>query len=69
MLVNICATKRFERYDYETPLELKSHMLMMKRKGYTVWEYSVEDLYAEYEMNEAVHERIIVDDLSDLEFE
>lgn len=45
-------TKRFVRYYYDTIEDLKYHMEYMKQAGCSVWEYSEEDLYAEYEMND-----------------
>ena len=48
------ATKRFERYDYEDKTNLHYHMEYMKQRGYSVYEYDEDDLWAEYEMNESV---------------
>lgn len=62
------ATLRFQRFYYETLEDLKLHMLDMKRRGYSVWEYSDTDLYAEYEMNEAIDSEIVLDQEGDEEF-
>jgi len=62
------ATLRFQRYYYDTIEDLKLHMLDMKRRGYSVWEYSDSDLYAEYEMNEAIDSEITLDEEGDEEF-
>ena len=62
------ATLRFQRYYYETLEDLKLHMLDMKRRGYSVWEYSEEELYAEYEMNEGIESEIILDEEGDEDF-
>ena len=61
-------TKNFERYYYKDLLDLKAHMLYMKRKGYRVWEYDEHDLWAEYEMNEMSIGSVEIDDLTDLDF-
>lgn len=52
MIKNWKATKKFECYTYESLEDLKLHMLYMKQHGYSVWEFSETDLYAEYEMND-----------------
>ena len=62
------ATLRFQRYYYETIEDLKLHMLDMKKRGYSVWEYSDTDLYAEYEMNEAIHSEVVLDEEGDEDF-
>ena len=59
------ATLRFQRYYYDTLEDLKLHMLDMKRRNYSVYEYSVTDLYAEYEMNELVESTITLDEEGD----
>lgn len=61
------ATLRFQRYDYDTEEDLKLHMLDMKRRGYSVYEYSLEDLYAEYEMNELIDSEIVLEEEGDEE--
>ena len=61
-------TKNFERYYYESLMDLKAHMLYMKRKGYRVWEYDQHDLWAEYEMNEMITGSVEVDNKTDLDF-
>lgn len=61
-------TLRFQRFYYETIEDLKLHMLDMKRRGYSVWEWSEEDLFAEYEMNEAVASEIVLDEEGDEDF-
>ena len=66
--INWDAVKRFERYHYDTLSDLQAHMLYMKCQGYSVWEYSETDLWAEYEMNESYHGKIKVKDKSDIEF-
>lgn len=55
------ATLRFQRYYYDTIEDLKLHMLDMKRRGYSVYEFSKEDLYAEYEMNESIDSEIVLE--------
>ena len=62
------ATLRFQRYYYDTLKDLQYHMLQMKQRGYSVYEYSQEDLYAEYEMNEAIHSEVTVEQEGDEEF-
>lgn len=62
------ATLRFQRYYYDTQEDLKLHMLDMKRKGYSVWEYDLSELYAEYEMNEAIESQIVLEEEGDEEF-
>ncbi len=56
------ATLRFQRYYYDTLEDLKLHMLDMKKRGYSVYEYSDTDLYAEYEMNELIESEVVLDD-------
>lgn len=56
------ATLRFQRYYYDTLEDLKLHMLDMKRRGYSVWEWSDEDLFVEYEMNEAINSEIVLEE-------
>lgn len=56
------ATLRFQRYDYETKEDLKLHMLDMKNRGFGVYEYDEDDLWAEYEMNEAINSEVVLDD-------
>ncbi len=56
------ATLRFQRYYYDTLEDLKLHMLDMKRQGWRVWEWSDEDLFVEYEMNEAIHSEIVLEE-------
>lgn len=60
------ATLRFQRYYYETEEDLKLHMLDMKRRGYSVYEYSLEDLYAEYEMNEEISSEVVLEEEGEL---
>ena len=62
------ATLRFQRYYYDTLEDLKLHMLDMKRRGYSVYEYSQEDLYAEYEMNEAINSEVVLEQEGDEDF-
>ena len=62
------ATLRFQRYYYDTLEDLKLHMLDMKRRGYSVWEWSDEDLYVEYEMNESISSEIILEREGDEDF-
>lgn len=65
------ATLRFQRYDYDTVEDMKLHMLDMKRRGYSVWEYSDSEddgIYAEYEMNESIESEITLDEEGDEEF-
>lgn len=62
------ATLRYQRYYYDYPEDLKLHMLDMKRRGYSVWEYDLDDLWAEYEMNESIESEIILDEEGDEEF-
>lgn len=65
------ATLRFQRYHYDTVEDMKLHMLDMKRRGYSVWEYSDSDsdgIYAEYEMNESIESEITLDEEGDEEF-
>lgn len=62
------ATLRFQRYYYDTPEDLKLHMLDMKNRGFGVYEYSLEDLYAEFEMNEAISSEVVLDQEGDEEF-
>lgn len=62
------ATLRFQRYYYDTIEDLKLHMLDMKRRGYSVWEWSDEDLFVEYEMNEAIHSEVVLDEEGDEDF-
>lgn len=62
------ATLRFQRYYYDTLEDLKLHMLDMKRRGYSVWEYSEEDLFAEYEMNEGIESEIVLEQEGDEDF-
>lgn len=54
MLKNWEAEKCYEIYTYKTVEDLKLHMLYMKRKGYVVWDFSEEELYAEYQMADIV---------------
>ena len=61
-------TLRFQRFYYDTIEDLKLHMLDMKRRGYSVWEWSEEDLFAEYEMNEAVESDIVLEEEGDEDF-
>ena len=62
------ATLRFQRYYYDTLKDLQYHMLQMKQRGYSVYEYSQEDLYAEYEMNESIESEVTVEQEGDEEF-
>lgn len=62
------ATLRFQRYYYDTLEDLKLHMLEMKRRNYSVYEYSEEELYAEYEMNELIESTITLDEEGDEDF-
>ena len=65
------ATLRFQRYYYDTVEDLKLHMLDMKRRGYSVWEWSADDeeaIYAEYEMNESIESEIVLDEEGDEDF-
>lgn len=62
------ATKRFEYYTYDTLEDLKCHMLYMKRKGYSVWEYNTIELYAEYEMCDLVKGTIKLEKEGDEDF-
>lgn len=65
-------TLRFQRYYYDTVEDMKLHMLDMKRRGYSVWEYSDSDeeaIYAEYEMNESIHSEITLEEDEALEYE
>ena len=60
------AVLRFQRYYYDTLEDLKLHMLDMKEKGYSVYEYSEEDLYAEYEMNESINSEVVLEEGEEL---
>ena len=62
------AVRTIERYQYETLNDLKAHMLYMKHKGYTVWEFSKTDLWAEYDMNELCNGTTRVESIEDIEF-
>ena len=65
------ATLRFQRYYYDTVEDLKLHMLDMKKRGYSVWEYSADDeeaIYAEYEMNENIESEVVLDEEGDEDF-
>lgn len=62
------ATLRFQRYYYDTVEDLKLHMLDMKRRNYSVWEWSEEELFAEYEMNESIESEIVLDEEGDEDF-
>lgn len=55
------ATLRFQRYHYETLEDLKLHMLDMKRRNYSVWEWDPDELWVEYEMNEAINSEIVLE--------
>lgn len=62
------ATKRFEYYTYDTLEDLKLHMLYMKRKGYSVWEYNTIELYVEYETCDSVKGTITLEEKDDEDF-
>ena len=55
------ATLRFQRFYYDTIEDLKYHMADMKQRGYQVWEYDEDELFAEYEMNEAIHSQVTLE--------
>lgn len=55
------ATLRFQRYHYETLEDLKLHMLDMKRRNYSVWEWDPDELWVEYEMNEGIDSEIVLE--------
>ena len=56
------AVRRFERYYYPTIDDLHYHKEYMLQRGYSVWEQSDEDLYAEYEMNESVEGQVTLEE-------
>ena len=62
------ATLRFQRYYYPTLKDMQYHMLQMKQRGYSVYECDKNDLWAEYEMNEAIHSQVTVEEEGDEEF-
>ncbi len=62
------ATLRFQRYHYETLEDLKLHMLDMKRRNYRVWEWDPDELWVEYEMNEAIDSEIVLEEEGEEDF-
>ena len=48
------AILRFQRYYYPDINDMKLHIELMKQRGYSVWESDEEELYAEFEMAEAI---------------
>ena len=70
MTKNWEATIRYITYYYDTVEDLKAHMLYMKRKGYRVWEYDIDEdgTWAEYETNDNVSGSINIEDETDIDF-
>lgn len=52
------ATQTYATYTYETIDDLKRHKQYMLSKGYTLFDYNEEELYAEYSMNENVEGKV-----------
>lgn len=52
------ATLKYQTFYYDTLRDLHLHGTELLRKGYRLYSWSEEDLYAEYEMNEIIEGEI-----------
>lgn len=56
------ATQTYATYKYETIDDLKRHKQYMLNKGYALYDYNEEELYAEYSMNEYVKGEVLIEE-------
>lgn len=56
------ATRYLETYCYDNINDMKLHIEYMKQKGYVVREFDEVSLYAEFDMNEAIHSEVTLEE-------